>query len=74
MTDELQDMHRLAERCILAGLKDGGFVKGDVDAAVQDRIGALFMPHGGLWPLCIGHDGTILLPVLCLFSGSLQVA
>ena len=41
-------MHCLAERCILQGLKEGGFLSADadVDAAVQDRIGALFMPHG----------------------------
>ncbi|KAK9798996.1 hypothetical protein WJX73_000520 [Symbiochloris irregularis] len=42
------DMHRLAERCILTGLQKGGFIKADADieAAVQERIGALFMPHG----------------------------
>ena len=39
-------MHRLAEHCILSGLKKGGLVQGNTDAAVQDRIGALFMPHG----------------------------
>lgn len=44
----VQDMHRLAERCILAGLQKGGFVKQgvDIDDAMEQRIGALFMPHG----------------------------
>ena len=39
-------MHRLAESKILSGLKAMGLVKGDVEEMVQQRIGALFMPHG----------------------------
>ena len=42
----VQAMHRLAESKILGGLKDMGLLKGDVDEMVEQRIGALFMPHG----------------------------
>lgn len=42
----LQDMHLLAERCILRGLKAAGVVTGDVEEMLAKRIGALFMPHG----------------------------
>ena len=41
-----QNMHWLAESKILSGLKAMGLVKGDVEEMVQQRIGALFMPHG----------------------------
>uniref|UniRef100_A0A061RJ50 Xaa-Pro dipeptidase n=1 Tax=Tetraselmis sp. GSL018 TaxID=582737 RepID=A0A061RJ50_9CHLO len=40
------DMHGLALRKILEGLKRGGFVQGDVDAMMEKDLGALFMPHG----------------------------
>ena len=39
-------MHRLAESKILGGLKDMGLVKGNVEEMVEQRIAALFMPHG----------------------------
>lgn len=40
------DMHLLAERVILAGLKDLGCLNGDVDEMQSKRIGFLFQPHG----------------------------
>lgn len=40
------DMHRLANRRILEGLKAGGFLQGDVDEMMAKHLGALFMPHG----------------------------
>jgi len=40
------DMHLLAEKEILTGLKAGGLLKGDVNEMVDYRIAALFMPHG----------------------------
>ncbi|KAK9826336.1 hypothetical protein WJX74_010185 [Apatococcus lobatus] len=40
------EMQLLAERHILGGLKAGGFLTGNVEEMVQDRVGALFMPHG----------------------------
>lgn len=39
-------MHLLAERHILAGLKEGGWLQGEVDDMLEQRIAALFMPHG----------------------------
>ncbi|KAL1419383.1 hypothetical protein MTO96_005119 [Rhipicephalus appendiculatus] len=40
------DMHRLAERRILEGLLSAGLLRGDVDAMMEARLGATFMPHG----------------------------
>ena len=40
------DMHKLAERVILEALKKMGVVRGDVDAMMAVRLGAVFMPHG----------------------------
>jgi Xaa-Pro dipeptidase len=41
------DLHALAEEKIVAGLQAGGWVRpGDPKAAVDDGVGALFMPHG----------------------------
>ena len=40
------DMHTLANRVILASLKEGGLLKGDIDEMIEADIGALFMPHG----------------------------
>lgn len=42
----MQDMHVLAERCILKGLKAAGVVTGGLEEMLSARIGALFMPHG----------------------------
>uniref|UniRef100_A0A1E1XHZ7 Xaa-Pro dipeptidase n=1 Tax=Amblyomma aureolatum TaxID=187763 RepID=A0A1E1XHZ7_9ACAR len=40
------DMHKLAERRMLEGLRSMGLLKGDVDAMMEARLGATFMPHG----------------------------
>ncbi|KAL3130945.1 hypothetical protein ABBQ38_000268 [Trebouxia sp. C0009 RCD-2024] len=40
------DMHLLAERHILAGLKEGGWLQGEVEDMLEQRVAALFMPHG----------------------------
>ena len=34
-----RDLHLLAEKSILEGLKEGGLLKGDVDSMVQKRVG-----------------------------------
>ena len=44
--DELQDMHLLAERHILTGLKQGGWLQGEIEEMLEQRVAALFMPHG----------------------------
>ena len=43
-----QDMHVLAERIMLSALLAGGLLRGDVEAMVEARLGAVFMPHGEL--------------------------
>lgn len=43
------DMHLLAERALLGGLKAAGFVRGDIDEMLDKRLGAVFMPHGASW-------------------------
>lgn len=40
------EMHRTAEISILTKLKEGGLLKGDVDAMIDADLGAIFMPHG----------------------------
>ncbi|KAK9165661.1 hypothetical protein Scep_000852 [Stephania cephalantha] len=40
------DMHKLAERHILESLAKGGVLVGEVDAMMDARLGAVFMPHG----------------------------
>lgn len=40
------DMHRLAEKEILKVLKSGGLISGDLDDMMNNRLGAVFMPHG----------------------------
>ena len=44
--DELQDMHLLAERHILTGLIEGGWLQGEIEEMLEQRVAALFMPHG----------------------------
>lgn len=39
-------MHQLAERSILRDLVEAGILKGDVEDMMQERLGAVFMPHG----------------------------
>jgi len=46
---EFRDVHRLACRRIVAGLKDLGLMKGDVEEAVEAGAHALFFPCG------VGH-------------------
>ena len=41
-----QDMHLLAERCILRCLLAAGLLRGELEAMLEARVGALFMPHG----------------------------
>ncbi|CAK9294035.1 unnamed protein product [Gordionus sp. m RMFG-2023] len=43
------EMHLLAERVILEGLKGAGLLKGQIDGMMNSRLGAIFMPHG------VGH-------------------
>ncbi|KAL7096792.1 hypothetical protein ACP275_10G102000 [Erythranthe tilingii] len=40
------DMHKLAERTILESLKEERLLFGEIDAMVNERLGAVFMPHG----------------------------
>ncbi|MBN2036540.1 MAG: aminopeptidase P N-terminal domain-containing protein [Chitinispirillaceae bacterium] len=67
-----RDVHLHAARTIASGMKELGFMKGDVDAAVAAGAHALFFPHGlghllgldvhdmeGLGEDHIGYDGTI---------------
>ena len=49
-----KDMHALANRIILEGLKKSGIVAGDVDEMMKVHLGALFMPHG--LGHCLGLD------------------
>jgi Xaa-Pro dipeptidase len=39
-------MHKLAERIILEDLKVAGLLQGNIDEMVENRLGAVFMPHG----------------------------
>ncbi len=39
-------MHLLAERHILTGLKEGGWLQGGIEEMLEQRVAALFMPHG----------------------------
>jgi Xaa-Pro dipeptidase len=43
------EMHVLAERHILAGLREAGLLRGDVEAMLAAGLGGTFMPHG------VGH-------------------
>ena len=40
------DMHKLAERVQLEELCKAGVLKGEVEAMMNVRLGAVFMPHG----------------------------
>ena len=40
------DMHVLAERKILGGLKAAGFLRGEVEEMLKNNLGSIFMPHG----------------------------
>lgn len=43
---KMEDLHILAARIILEGLKDAGLVTGSVDEMMEKNIFALFFPHG----------------------------
>ncbi|KAL9274437.1 Xaa-Pro dipeptidase-like protein [Drosera capensis] len=40
------DMHKLAEKIILQSLEEGGIIVGNVEDMMDQRLGAIFMPHG----------------------------
>merc|ERR1719420_1951252 len=40
------DMHLLSERTMLAKLVEAGFLTGSVDDMMEQRMGAVFQPHG----------------------------
>lgn len=40
------DLHRTAEKAILAGLVQAGLLCGDIDEMMDAHVGAIFMPHG----------------------------
>lgn len=40
------EMHLLAERVTLTGLRDLGLVSGDIDEMLNGRLGYIFQPHG----------------------------
>ena len=67
-----RDVHFLAARTIIEGLKGIGLMKGDTDAALQAGAHTLFMPHGlghmmgldvhdmeGLGEDYVGYDETV---------------
>ncbi len=43
---KMEDLHLLAARTMMEGLKDMGIVKGSVDDMMEENIFALFFPHG----------------------------
>jgi Xaa-Pro aminopeptidase len=76
------EAHKKAARVIIQGLKDLGFMKGDVEEALQHGAHALFMPHGvghpmgldvhdmeGLGEDLVGYDENIKRSTLFGFSG-----
>lgn len=43
---KMEDLHLLAARTMMEGLKDMGVVKGNIDDMMDENIFALFFPHG----------------------------
>ncbi|MEQ9278588.1 MAG: aminopeptidase P family protein [Balneola sp.] len=43
---KMEDLHLLAARTMMEGLKDMGIVKGSIDDMMEENIFALFFPHG----------------------------
>ena len=43
---EWADMHRAAERALLAALTAGGLLRGTAEQQEAAQLGAVFMPHG----------------------------
>ncbi|XP_054278394.1 xaa-Pro dipeptidase [Macrosteles quadrilineatus] len=57
------EMHKLANRVMLSGLKDSGILTGDVDLMMKANLGAVFQPHGlGHLMGCDVHDVGGYLP------------
>lgn len=52
-------MHTLAYSKILAGLKAGGLLVGDVDEMLAADIGGIFMPHGGQRASFLPRGGAV---------------
>jgi len=52
-----KDMHLLADRVQLEEMKKLGIIHGDIEAMMEARLGAIFMPHGlGHFLGCDVHD------------------
>ena len=69
------DMHTLAEKVILQGLTEGGFLKGSVDDMMASNLGSVFMPHGLGESAVLGQEreaSSSVLAVLNLFAPSLS--
>ena len=49
----------MAERHILQGLKEGGWLKGEIEEMLEQRVAALFMPHGESSELIITKSDMI---------------
>lgn len=43
---KMEDLHFLSARVMMEGLKEAGFVKGEIDDLMHNDIFALFFPHG----------------------------
>lgn len=43
---KMEDLHFLSARIMMEGLKEAGFVNGDIEELMQKDIFALFFPHG----------------------------
>ena len=43
---KMEDLHLLAARTMMEGLKDMGIIKGNIDDIMNENIFALFFPHG----------------------------
>lgn len=43
---KMEDLHVLAARVMMKGLKDAGIVNGEIDDLMEEDIFALFFPHG----------------------------
>ena len=67
------DMHILSERVILEDLVMLGLLRGDVDAMLCARLGAVFMPHGLGHFLGLNTHDVGGYPMECRTDGSYQV-
>ncbi len=44
--NKMEDVHLAAAKAIVSGLRDCGFVRGDLDNLMEKNVFALFFPHG----------------------------